>query len=123
MKSEVFDIKDRTYQYALSIIKLLEGLQKDIASDVIARQLIRSATSIGANLEEGKSASSRKDFINYYNHSLKSANESRFWLLLLKDTGKSSGQVLDGLIDETSEIANILASCIISLRRKSEFVS
>ena len=72
-------IRERSYKYALAIIKLIDGLPREQTSMVIGKHLLRSATSIGANIIEAKSASSRRDFINFYTHSLKSANESKFW--------------------------------------------
>lgn len=70
------------------MIKFLETLPKDYISRVIGRQLLRSVTSIGANIIEAQSASSKKDFANFYNTALESANESKYSLLLLKSTSR-----------------------------------
>lgn len=85
---------------------------------VIGKQLLRSATSVGANIIEAKSASSRRDFINFYTHSLKSANESKFWLGLLRDSGKMAGDDSHALLQETIEISNILAASILTLKSR-----
>ncbi|MFA5113747.1 MAG: four helix bundle protein [Candidatus Margulisiibacteriota bacterium] len=111
-------IKERAYQYALTVIKLIDKLPKDMASVVIAKQVLRSATSVGANIVEGNSASSRRDFTNFINHALKSANESRFWLNLLRDSGKATSPEAFAAIQETTEICKILAASMITLRDK-----
>ena len=112
-------IKKRAYWYALKIIKLLDQLPKsDYSSGVIAKQLLRSATSIGANIIEAQSASSKKDFTNYLQYSLESANESKFWLGLLRDSNKASKESVDPWLVETKELANILASSILTLKGK-----
>ncbi|MFA4966683.1 MAG: four helix bundle protein [Candidatus Margulisiibacteriota bacterium] len=111
-------IKERTYKYALLVIRLIEKLPKDMTSVVIMKQLLRSATSVGANVVEGNSASSRRDFMNFINHALKSANESRFWLNLLKDSGKTASPEAAAAIQETTEICNILAASMLTLKEK-----
>jgi four helix bundle protein len=69
-------LKDRAYNYSIKIIKFLGILPKDTSPQVITRQLLRSATSIGANIIEAQASSSKKDFANFLNQSLKSANEN-----------------------------------------------
>jgi len=111
------DIKKRTYLYALNIIKFLDQLSKnDLSCEVIGKQLLRSATSIGANMVEAQAASSKKDFTNFLNHSLKSSNESKFWLGLLRDSNKATKESVNPLLAETKELANILASSILKLK-------
>lgn len=72
------DIKARAYYFALKIIDLVDNLPNQISSRVISDQLLRSTTSIGANIIEAQAASSKKDFINFLSYSLKSANETKF---------------------------------------------
>jgi len=110
------DSKTRTYQFALRIMRFIDNLPKDISTKVISGQLLRSATSIGANITEAKSSSSRKDFINFFNHALKSANETKYWLQLLKDSKKAEVETISLLISEIEEISNILASSILTLK-------
>lgn len=112
-------LKERSYHYALEIIALANHLPKqDSASWVLYKQLIRSATSIGANIIEAQAGSSRKDFTNFFSYALKSANESKFWLGLLRDSGKIDGGRAGKLLNETVELANMLASSIITLKGK-----
>lgn len=88
---------------------------------VIRNQVVRNGTSVGANFFEASAASSRKDYINYFRHALKSANETRFWLALINDTGSITQRLkLDSneLRKETAEIANILGSSIITMTKK-----
>ena len=113
------DIKKRAYLYALNIIKLLDQLAKnDLSCQIIGKQLLRSATSIGANIVEAQAASSKRDFTNFLNHYLKSSNESKFWLGLLRDSNKATKEMVNPLLDETKELANILASSILKLKGK-----
>ena len=112
------DLKRRAYQYSIAIIEFLDTLPKDTSSQVIAKQLLRSATSIGANIVEAKGASPRKDFTNFFSYALKSANESLYWLGLLRDAKKIDSPQLEYLLNETKELANILGSSILTLKGK-----
>ena len=112
----VYDIKRRTYNYALDIVKLVENLPRDTTARTIGQQLLRSGTSVGANVIEAQAASSRRDFSNFYRHALKSANESKFWLDLLKDSGKASPEIIGTIFAETDELAKILAASLLTLK-------
>jgi len=116
-----FDLKTRAYRFALNIIKFIDELPRDSSTQVLAQQLLRGATSIGANIIEAQASSSRKDFTNFFQHSLKSANESKFWLGLLRDSGKASDSRVNPLLTETKEMANIIASSILTLKGKKRF--
>ena len=80
------DFKRRLYTFVLRMVEFLDGLPSDNVSRRIGDQLLRSGTSIIGDYIEGRSASSKKDFTNYYNTSLKSANESKLWFALLRDS-------------------------------------
>lgn len=109
--------KKRLYGFIIDLVKVVEKLPKnDELCRVAKNQIIRSVTSIGANYVEAQAASSRKDFTNFIYHSLKSANESKFWLALLRDTDKGNKDEIDELLKELIEISNILASCIMKLK-------
>jgi len=92
--------------------------KNDLSSSVIFKQLIRSSTSIGAHMIEAQAGSSKKDFTNFFSHALKSANETRFWIGLLRDSGKIERKTADILLEEVAELANILGSSIITLKGK-----
>jgi len=109
--------KERIYNWILRLVKLIETLNKhDTLCRIASEQLIRSGTSIGANYFEATSGSSKKDFTNFLSHSLKSANESKFWLSLLRDTDRSNKEETVAISKELWEISNILASSIKALR-------
>lgn len=116
------ELKRRAYLYALDVIRFMDTLdRRDISVMVIAKQLLRSATSIGANIIEAQAGSTRKDFTNFFTHALKSANESKFWLGLLRDSGKARRGDVEKLLQETIEIANILGSSILTLKGRRKF--
>jgi four helix bundle protein len=112
------ELKHRAYQYSIEIIEFVDSLPKNVTVSVITKQLLRSATSIGANSVEAKGAGSKKDFTNFFGHSLKSANESLYWLGLLRDAKKINNTRLDCFLKETKELANILGSSILTLKGK-----
>jgi four helix bundle protein len=116
-KSKI-ELKHRAYKYSINLIEFLDAPPKDMSSQVIAKQLMRSATSIGANVVEAKASSSKRDFTNFFSHALKSANESLYWLGLLRDAKKVNNPELKYLLDETKELANILGSSILTLKGK-----
>lgn len=118
VKSKV-ELKHRAYFFALNGIKFIATLdQKDVVIQIIIKQLLRSATSIGANIVEALSGSSKRDFTNFFTHALKSANETKFWLALLRDSGKTDRQRIAPLIAEATEISNMLGSSILTLKGK-----
>ena len=112
------EFKSRLYKWVLRLVKFIDSLSRGNVNEVMGKQLLRSGTSILANYVEANSASSRKDFINYFTHSLKSANESKVWLSLLKDFDKGDREEADWLLKELIEISKIIASSIITLKRK-----
>ena len=103
------------------MIEFLDNLPKDSSAQIISKQLLRSATSIGANIVEVQASSAKKDFTKFFNYSLKSANESLYWLGLLKDAKKINNNQLEYLLNETKELANTLGSSILTLKRKNKF--
>lgn len=112
------DFKQRLYRSVLRLVGFVDKLPKGLVSEVVAKQLLRSGTSILANYVEAKSASSEKDFINFFTHSLKSANESAVWLSLFLDSNKGDKKEIQWLLGESSEITKILAASILTLKGK-----
>jgi len=112
------EFKNRLYDFVLKIIRFLDKLPKDNISRRIGDQLLRSSTSILGNYIEGQSASSKKDFINYFNTSLKSANESKLWVSLLKDINRAEPKEVVYFLQELDQISKIFASSIITLKNK-----
>ncbi|MCU0452969.1 MAG: four helix bundle protein [Bacteroidetes bacterium] len=108
--------KARLYAFTLRLISYVRSLPSDFVNRRMGDQLIRSGTSIIANMTEGGSAASRRDYANYTNHALKSANETHLWLSLLQDSGLRTAES-EWLMREVTEIARILAATLITLRR------
>src|SRR3989344_1921429 len=102
------DVKVRAYKFSLDIIRFVNQLPNKRAFWVIGDQLLRSATSIGANMIEAQASSSKREFIKFYEISLKSANETKYWLSLIRDSYADFANKCDKLIDENSEICNML---------------
>jgi len=115
------EFKVRLYRYIVRLLKFLVKLPNDTVLREIKSQLTRSGTSMGANYFEARGASSKKDFQNYFTIALKSANESLFWLSVLKDAGfipEGYEKEHQYLINETKEIAKIFASSILTMKGK-----
>ncbi len=112
------ELKNRVYRFALDVIGFADRLPAEQTSRLISDQLLRSTTSIGVNVIEAQAASSRKDYTNFFTHALKSANECKFWLGLLRDSGKGDKEIVNRLLREATEIANILATSILTLKGK-----
>ncbi|OGD84659.1 hypothetical protein A2696_01550 [Candidatus Curtissbacteria bacterium RIFCSPHIGHO2_01_FULL_41_13] len=120
MDNKTFKVvfKKRLYTFVIYLVKTLDKLPKDSTTKIFVDQLIRSSTSILANYVEAQAASSRKDFTNFIHHSLKSANESKVWISILKDTKRLSEKDANYFLKEVTEIANILGSSIVTLKSK-----
>jgi len=114
------EFKKRIYHWILRLIKMTGNLSKGSANEVIIKQIIRSSTSIMANYIEADSAASKKDFINFFTYSLKSANETKFWLTLIKDINPGCEQEIEYLTKELIEISNIIAASILTLKDKGK---
>ncbi len=113
------EFKQRIYKYIVQLVKFLSNLPKDNVTREITSQLMRSSTSIGANYFEARSASSKKDYQNFFTYSLKSANETKFWLTIFSESDlipKQSTNECRWLLRETEELAKIFASSILTMK-------
>jgi four helix bundle protein len=118
---EKAEFRRRVYRYVVKLVRFMMRIPTGSGQEIIKHQLIRSGSSIGANFFESYGASSKKDFMNYSRHALKSANETRFWLALLNDSGlipHALKSEFEELRSETKELANIYASSILTMKRK-----
>ncbi len=111
------EIKYRSYDFSLKKIKFLKKKNWNSLSLIIVKQLMRSAVSIGANVTEAKKSSSRIEFKRYYEIALKSANETKYWICLLRDGFDEKGDDLKELLKEADELSKILAASIIKLKK------
>lgn len=110
------DIKDWTLDFAITIVKLSTELKKSkIDLDVIS-QVRRSGTSVGANVREAKSSSSRKEMVRYYAIALKSANETDYWFEILKKGYEFDSEILQKCWEELKQIEKVIATIIIKLK-------
>jgi four helix bundle protein len=104
------DIKERTFQFSVRILKLVRALPRNIAGQVLGRQLARCGTSVGANVEEAQGAESRRDFAHKIRISRKEARESLYWLRLVRATEMISQERLQEIVVEADEIVRILTA-------------
>ncbi len=111
---KVFDIKERSFLFSKRVIFFVKGCKIDRVFVSLFDQLVRSATSVGANIAEGKSGSSKNDFLKFHIIALKSANETTYWLSLIKETLLDIQEnEIDNLLQEIDEITKILATIIL----------
>lgn len=112
------EFKKRVYNFSIQLVYFIEELPKSKTVFIIGDQLLRSGTSIGANVVEAQGASSKRDFINFLSYAFKSANETRYWIGLLRDTQKANKVKAEKLLKEAEELSKILSSIILSLKGK-----
>jgi four helix bundle protein len=110
------EIYKRCFDFALDIIKFSKKINQDAVYKIITNQLIRSVTSISANIAEGSASVSRKEFINYIGIARKSAVETVHWLRLIFELYKDKR--IKGFIDESQQIVNILSKILINTKKR-----
>jgi four helix bundle protein len=111
-------IAERTITYSVRVIHLYRTLAGDAAGRVIARQLLRSATSVGANVHEAQAGQTRADFIAKMSIAHKEATESRYWLRLISEAELLPAEKLNDLQDETEQIVRIIGSILVSAKKR-----
>lgn len=104
------DIQERTFQFAVRVVNLVNRLPRTIAGNAMGQQLIRSGTSVGANMQEAEAAESKNDFIHKAGIALKEARESHYWLRLVKVTLLPNDSEAATLLQEANELALILGA-------------
>jgi four helix bundle protein len=113
MKSEKSNpLKDKSYAFAIKIVKLSQMLVSEKREFVLSKQTLRSGTAIGALIRESEFAASKADFINKLTVSLKEANETEYWLMLLYDTEYLNNDEFVQLRFECKELIAMLVSSI-----------
>jgi four helix bundle protein len=112
------EFRRRMYQWTLKLVKAIDEISKNTSAEIMAKQVLRSGTSVCANYIETQCASSKKDFANFLHHSLKSANESKFWLALMRDTGKLDKKTAEDLLEELSQLSNVLGASLLTVKGK-----
>jgi four helix bundle protein len=109
-------ITERTVAFSLRIIQLYRQLEKDGAGRILGRQLLRCATSIGANVHEAQAGQSKADFVAKMSVAHKEAEETAYWLRLVSESGLVPAKRLAPLQDETQQIARVIAAILLSAR-------
>lgn len=111
-------VKEKSYQFALRIIKLYKHLVEKKKETVLSKQLLRCGTSIGANVEEALGGQSDKDFIAKISIAYKESRETSYWLRLLKDSDVLTEKEFESIIKDCEELQKLLASILITMKKK-----
>lgn len=112
------EFQKRLINFTISVVRACDELRKENSLYYsICDQLIRSAASVGANVTEAKSSSSRKDFIKFFDIALKSANETEYWLLVVEELKPDLGDLKD-IKRECYELSCMIASSLLRLKGK-----
>jgi four helix bundle protein len=120
MDKNVRDIRERTFEFAVRIVRLCQHLDKTPgACRTLSGQLLRAGTSIGANVEEAQAGQSRADFISKNSIALKEARECHYWLRLLIAAKVMPEKLLAELRDEAEELKLILGSIVIRTKKRT----
>lgn len=114
------NIAERSFTYALQVVKLYRELQRNEVGRVLGRQFLRSGTSIGANVHEAQGGQSKADFIAKMSIAHKEARETLYWLRLLRESQIIPADRFHDIADETEQIIRILSSILLSGKRNEE---
>lgn len=113
-------VKDKSFEFAVRIVKAYKYLNKsEYSIDPLLKQLLKSGTSIGANVHEAQAAITKKDFINKLQIALKEANESEYWINLLFKTDVLNSEQFESLQKDCNELIKLLTSILKSLKSTS----
>lgn len=110
MKKNV--VQEKSYAFALRIIEMYKFLSAEKREFVLSKQVLRSGTAIGALIKEAEHAQSKADFIHKMNIALKEANETTYWLSLLKDSGYIDENQFQSIYAESEELLKILVAIV-----------
>ena len=105
-------VKDKSYIFALLIIRLAKTIQNDAKEYVLSKQLLRAGTSIGANVEEANAAQTKKDFIAKMSIASKEARESSYWIRLLRDSNYVEENDASRLLKDCEELIRLLTAIV-----------
>ncbi|MCQ2264309.1 MAG: four helix bundle protein [Bacteroidales bacterium] len=111
-------LRELSYNFALRIVKLGRFLREDKNEFILSKQIVRSGTSIGANIEEASGAQSQKDFIAKLHISLKESKETHYWLRLLKDSGYTTEEQTESMLKDLNLIITLLTKSLKTLKSK-----
>ncbi|WP_425448024.1 four helix bundle protein [Dethiothermospora halolimnae] len=113
-------VREKTYNFALRIVKMYRYIVEEKKEYVISKQLLRCGTSIGANIEEGCSAQSRKDFINKLSIAQKESYETRYWLKLLRDSEIIETIYIKSMLKDCEEIIKLISKILVTTKKNDK---
>ena len=111
---------EKSYAFALRIVNLQKYLVAEQNEFVLSKQILRSVTSVGALVREAEFVQSKADFINKLSIALKEANETKYWLMLLKDSGYITPKMYDSLAPDVDELLRLLILSVKTAKRNGE---
>ncbi|MEW6171048.1 MAG: four helix bundle protein [Candidatus Omnitrophota bacterium] len=111
-KEKIYDIRERTFKFALRIIKIVSRLPRNREGSELAKQIIRSGTSVGANIEEAMGSRTKKEFTNCMNIAKRESRETRYWLRLIMSSDLLNDSETKSLLEENEEILKVLTSIV-----------
>lgn len=111
-------IEEKSFDFAVRIVNLKDYLINERKEFDLSRQILRSGTSIGANVSEAQQAQSQADFLSKINIALKEAAETKYWLKLLRATDKLTEKETESILSECIEIEKILYSIVRTTKAK-----
>jgi len=115
------DLTERTFAFAVQIVTLCRALDRqEPTSRILASQLLRSGTSVGANLEEAQAGQSRADFLSKCSVACKEARETHYWLRLLAETGVVKPERVADLLNECDQLVAILTTIVKKVRENTK---
>ena len=109
-------LEEKSFIFALRIIRLSNYLKKEHQEYILSKQVLRSGTAIGALIKESKYAQSKADFLHKQMIALKEANETEYWICLLKESGYISSTMFHSIIPDMKEILKLLVSSTKNLK-------
>ncbi len=112
-------VKIKSYKLAIEIVNLYKYLIAEKKEYTLSKQMLRSGTSIAANIREGVNAQSKADFVHKFSVSQKEADETMFWLELLKDTEYITEETFDKIYDQCKQVMKIISRIIITSKQKN----
>ena len=115
------NLRLRTRQYALRIIRLYQSLPNSGTSRVLGSQILRSGTSVGAQYRESYRAKSNADFVNKIEGALQELDETAYWLELLSDSNVVNANRLEGLLAETDELISMMVTIVRKVKAQPKF--
>jgi four helix bundle protein len=115
-------VLEKAFGFSVEIVNFCCDLPKDSAGIAISSQLVRSATSIGANIEEAQDAMSRADFLKCMNIALKEARESRYWLKIISESKLTVGKKVSDLVGGADQLVRMLTKIVKTTKERNKII-